>query len=306
MLTPKTQQVFESEYDQHQPNVAGCQSSSQASELMSTSLSKYREFYFEQQDMVDQELDLKVLIEGLKLLRANPNTISILSDFSLADDFHEAVDHTWYQEQCRAIFKGTMLPVQWEHYSASNYDGGRLRWDFGSIASLFHHALSSTDFQLRTLQIGSRQGAVPMDVFCCSPTNLYPRHLTCLKIHCCCPCGSFNMAADNDHEYTGTAMQGLQDLLSINSGLQSLTAMTRDKEKICPSIHPKSWARMLRVLDLEHYHMDPSDLEAFVIASQLQEVRLQDIRLEPYRRNGSAPEWVEIAYRMGGRLKNLQ
>lgn len=36
---------------------------------MSAGLSKYREFYFEQHDMIDQGLDVKVLIEGINLLR---------------------------------------------------------------------------------------------------------------------------------------------------------------------------------------------------------------------------------------------
>lgn len=111
------------------------------------------------------------------------------------------------------------------------------------------------------------------------------------------------MAADNDHEYTHTAIQGLQDLLRNNTGLHSLTAITGDTDEICPIIRPESWARMLRVLVLAQHSMNPSHLEAFVIASQLQEVRLRDILLNPYHSNGVAPEWVEIAHRMGGQLR---
>ena len=114
------------------------------------------------------------------------------------------------------------------------------------------------------------------------------------------------MAADNDLGYTGAAMQGLQDLLRGNNELHSLTAITWGKGEICPIIRPESWARMLRVLVLEQHSMNPSHLEAFVIASQLQEVRLRDILLESYRSNTVAPEWVGIAHRMGGQLKNLQ
>ena len=114
------------------------------------------------------------------------------------------------------------------------------------------------------------------------------------------------MAADNDHEYTGAAIQGLQDLLRGNGELHSLTAITGGKDEICPIIRPERWARMLRVLVLEQHSMNPAHLEAFVIASQLQEVRLRDILLESYHSNRVAPEWVEIAHRMGGQLKKLQ
>ena len=75
------------------------------------------------------------------------------------------------------------------------------------------------------------------------------------------------MAADNDNEYTHTAIQGLQDLLRNNTGLHSLTAITGGTDEICPLIRPEGWAPILRVLVLARQSMNPSHLEPFVIAS---------------------------------------